>query len=1082
MKYLYKSVLAVCLTLLGFLSAGAYTCPDALYLQPNLLKSGDSDFIAMTKDGNTFSVKGVTLEAAGSSQNAQIEFTQISGSKFYTGITYGGATSPANVTVGTPIAFMEDQGGSWPLYIAPGDYDITIDFDTTQVLVTAAGAEPEPEPEPELGPEHLYLAPTSTPTADMPEFTTSDRNTYTMSGLVIKSTSDWTLTSLVMLCDGTGTAWSDVPTIYGPAKMTAVENGQAYDFKDYPGSNYWGSASQFKVMAGTYDVTVDWGAKSVTFTETAPAALYLVGNANNWDFTAPTEMTKSGSTFTLADVQMPAASDTDAFSYFSFLTGAGADAAAARLFAYYAPQENGTEVLAGTPAALKKDPGSDKAFKVAAGTYTVAVDLEAMTVTLTATAAPEPPAVEMPEALYLLSNPSKLASAVPMTKDGDTFKLDNVEFAANFGGKANLSFPVQMPTSDTDYDALAYGYGAAESGQTLAAGVATAFVKGDQYGAYDFDLAPGTYNVVADFATMQVTLTSVATPEPEPEVTVPDNLYLIGTVSSWEAGEKKPLVKDGNTYKLENVVLPAAADNAEASYFQFCTVLATDWNAINASDRYGAASQNAPVAAGTPAQMVAYPANVSASGCLSWSAAPGTYDIVADFQAMTVTLTAVETPEPPTPPTADVPEALYIIGNVNSWTTSTALPMTKDGNVFTLSGLEMPAADNDTYSFFSFLTEQAADWEAVKANPRYGAESDGTVVADNASATLVKYEPGVEAPAFKAEAGKYDVTVDFDAMTVSLVLIPAPEPVAVPEHLYLYGEYNDNNCATMVELTKNGNVFTGSSVDMTQGYQGQSAFMFASALGENKFDTSAIEEHPVYVPAVNETEIVLGTPAAMIEYNGRTANEWLVATGTYDITVDFDAMTVTFTEPGDTPEPPTPPTPETDMPEALYIIGNCNGWNTATALPMTKNEETKTFTIDDLEMPAADGAELSYFSFITALGDSWDAVNASDRYGATEKDAPISLSAPAAFQLFAKDVDASAANSWAINPGNYKVEVNFADKTVSVNYSTSLQALDAADMAGCEFYTLQGIRVDKPVKGQILIVRRGATATKQVMR
>ncbi len=57
---------------------------------------------------------------------------------------------------------------------------------------------------------------------------------------------------------------------------------------------------------------------------------------------------------------------------------------------------------------------------------------------------------------------------------------------------------------------------------------------------------------------------------------------------------------------------------------------------MNGSDRYGAATTNAPISIGNPSDMVKYPVNINASAAASWAVAPGKYDISASFDNMKV--------------------------------------------------------------------------------------------------------------------------------------------------------------------------------------------------------------------------------------------------------------------------------------------------------------------------------------------------------------------------------------------------------------------------------------------------------------
>lgn len=116
----------------------------------------------------------------------------------------------------------------------------------------------------------------------------------------------------------------------------------------------------------------------------------------------------------------------------------------------------------------------------------------------------------------------------------------------------------------------------------------------------------------------------------------PNELYLIGNINDWATSTSVASDdhKDG-VYTWNNVELPVAAKDTY-SYFSFVTSQGEDWNAVNSTDRYGAASKDAAVS--TTASIVHFPAGVNASSAYSWKTAPGSYKVVADLKNMKVTL------------------------------------------------------------------------------------------------------------------------------------------------------------------------------------------------------------------------------------------------------------------------------------------------------------------------------------------------------------------------------------------------------------------------------------------------------------
>lgn len=97
-----------------------------------------------------------------------------------------------------------------------------------------------------------------------------------------------------------------------------------------------------------------------------------------------------------------------------------------------------------------------------------------------------------------------------------------------------------------------------------------------------------------------------------------------------------------------------------------------------------------------------------------------------------------------------VPDALSIVGDVTS-----EIEMVKDGNSFTAVNVVFTAAEGSSYASFTLAAEGA----------NYGAVADDTILTAPTSADFEKAET---AKAWLLLPGNYDVTVDFDTMTISI--------------------------------------------------------------------------------------------------------------------------------------------------------------------------------------------------------------------------------------------------------------------------------------------------------------------------
>ncbi|MDE5607322.1 MAG: phosphodiester glycosidase family protein [Muribaculaceae bacterium] len=159
-----------------------------------------------------------------------------------------------------------------------------------------------------------------------------------------------------------------------------------------------------------------------------------------------------------------------------------------------------------------------------------------------------------------------------------------------------------------------------------------------------------------------------------------------------------------------------------------------------------------------------------------------------------------------------------------------------------------------------------------------------------------------------------------------------------------------------------------------------------------------------------------GKTVPLVGGNGdNIATPWA---GKYHFVINLEQKTITATT--------STPRPALTAPGHLYLMGNIEGhqWQTDyTGAELTG--ENGIFTIDNVvltDADANDGIDASYFRFVTATGDSWDAVNASTGYGAWKSDA----SASASEYIF------EGTNSWKLKPGEYNFTVNFKTGKVKI--------------------------------------------------
>lgn len=177
-----------------------------------------------------------------------------------------------------------------------------------------------------------------------------------------------------------------------------------------------------------------------------------------------------------------------------------------------------------------------------------------------------------------------------------------------------------------------------------------------------------------------------------------------------------------------------------------------------------------------------------------------------------------------------------------------------------------------------------------------------------------------------------------------------------------------------------------------------------------------------------------------------------------------------------------PDIPGDDYPATLYLVGNVNSteWSTSEAIAASI-AENGVYTWYDVKVDCAKDEEMGFFSFLTKVGASWDIANGGDRYGATAKDAPISIGSSAEIECFKAGVNASSAYSWAATPGSYTIEANLKDMKVTLKNVTSITGIEADSDVTPVYYTPQGILVERPTQG-LYIVKRGNKVTKEYIR
>ena len=173
-----------------------------------------------------------------------------------------------------------------------------------------------------------------------------------------------------------------------------------------------------------------------------------------------------------------------------------------------------------------------------------------------------------------------------------------------------------------------------------------------------------------------------------------------------------------------------------------------------------------------------------------------------------------------------------------------------------------------------------------------------------------------------------------------------------------------------------------------------------------------------------------------------------------------------------------------DYPATLYLVGTVNGlsWATAHGLPQS-SVEAGVYVWDNVTVDNS-GDGYGYFTFLTksdALDGDWNLANQADRYGASAKDATLSIGIPSTVRKYAYMIDAMAAESWKVTPGDYNVTVDLGAMTITLSTPAGVSQVIDLSTAEPVYYNLQGERVDNPSAG-IYIVVRGNKASKVIVR
>lgn len=231
----------------------------------------------------------------------------------------------------------------------------------------------------------------------------------------------------------------------------------------------------------------------------------------------------------------------------------------------------------------------------------------------------------------------------------------------------------------------------------------------------------------------------------------------------------------------------------------------------------------------------------------------------------------------------EVPAALWLLSEHHAYADGTPLALDKDGNVFTLTNVELKPKAGNTLDYFRFTTDNR-DWGSKTY--AYGAEAINTEAALMGS--LNSLYKGNDHN-FTVAAGFYDIRVDFtDVLNPTFTIVRHSEEVTDAPVLYL----RRNNYAVPVNLTETSagsGVYTYiSRPTETRAYY--FAFHKGTADGALKIDGTDGNTYGGSATSSTATAWTVGADAkAMVPSATAPIQAYLTSGNTYIVTVDTNA-------------------------------------------------------------------------------------------------------------------------------------------------------------------------------------------------
>lgn len=332
--------------------------------------------------------------------------------------------------------------------------------------------------------------------------------------------------------------------------------------------------------------------------------------------------------------------------------------------------------------------------------------------------------------------------------------------------------------------------------------------------------------------------------------------------------------------------------------------------------------------------------------------------------------------------------------------------------------------------------------------------ADDKRIEDNTGNTKYALYPGGNANiSFGYTEGQWTVYADLaNNLIWATNATNKPSGPVAGDPLYILGPGNNWNVANPGVFTYDATkkVYTYAVSDAKDGFKISTAKGDWDAFNGAGFHTAAALEANV------ATELLAGAPAS--------GNITTTVAAPYTIEVAGDLKTITIVSEG-----------KIDVPETCCVIGElvAGKWDASKVAPLKLQDDGYTY-YGAVEMAGG------WFRLCEKAGankDDWAGVGT--QWGGQTDGAEVTNNNAIAF---VNGENAFNIVSFADYPKTLYFTVNFKDKTVTVSdVPAGVESIDADNNVNAEYYNLQGIRVNEPVKGQLYIVRQGNKVSKVIL-